>query len=468
MAERDHGAGGMARCPGTTWDDIAAADARPMPDFLRIDAYEYRGSSPIAAARYTSPEFFRAEVEKMWPNVWQFAARDEDMPEPGDTVVYENAGRSYVLVRQEDNKVRAFHNVCLHRGRRLRSESGPATMLQCPYHGFTWELDGSIKEIPCRWDFPHLQDEEMKLPEAETGRWGGYIFLRENPGGPSLEQYLNPLHEHFARWAHEECTTVAWVGKIIRANWKAVMEAFMEAWHAYITHPQIAAFVSDMNSRYNIYGDNVNVGLNPQGLMSPMLDPTEKSEQWIVEEYLKFNGIQALDQEAEPIIVAEGSTARRALGQRAREDYTKLYGRDMDHATDAELLDSIFYSVFPNWGPWGGFMPSLDYRFRPWPDQDRALMEVRFLLRVKPGEPIPRSVPMRLLGEDEPWVSAPEIAPVLAEILDQDVANVEQIQLGLKASKTGLVQLSEYQEIRIRQFHQTLDKYLNGSPASSS
>lgn len=87
-------------------------------------------------------------------------------------------------------------------------------------------------------------------------------------------------------------------------------------------------------------------------------------------------------------------------------------------------------------------------------------MEVRILMRVKPGEPIPRSVPMHLLGEDEPWSSAPEMAAVLAEILDQDVSNVEQIQKGLKASKTGCVQLSEYQEIRIRQFHRTLDKYI--------
>lgn len=98
-------------------------------------------------------------------------------------------------------------------------------------------------------------------------------------------------------------------------------------------------------------------------------------------------------------------------------------------------------------------------------------MEVRILLRQKPGQPIPPSVPMRLLGETDPWVAAPELGTVLAEILDQDVANVEQIQLGLKASKTGTLQLSQYQEIRIRQFHQTLDKYLNdarpgkGTPA---
>lgn len=458
MAEQDSGLG-MNRCPGPGWDDLVAADARPMPDFLRVDSYEYRGSDPIEASRYTSPEFFRAEVEKMWPNVWQMAARDEDMPDPGDTVVYENVGRSYVLVRQDDGAVRAFHNVCLHRGRRLRSDSGPATMLQCPYHGFSWNLDGSLHEIPCRWDFGHLQEDKMSLPEAETGRWGGYIFLRENPGGPGLEEYLSPLPEHFKRWPHEECTTSVWVGKIIRANWKAVMEAFMEAWHNFSTHPQITPFVADANSRYNVYGDHANLALSPMGVTSASIDSSSTTEQGIVDAYLQFNGIAALKG---GIVVPEGSTARRALAEHARKDYTNLFGHDLDHATDAELLDAIYYCVFPNFEPWGGFMPSISYRFRPWPDQDQTLMEVRILTRVPPGEPIPRSVPLRIMDEGETWASTSEIGPALGQVLDQDVVNVEEVQRGLIASKNNRVELGNYMEIRMRQFHQTLDKYLSG------
>jgi phenylpropionate dioxygenase-like ring-hydroxylating dioxygenase large terminal subunit len=139
---------GGTRCPGVSWDDLVAADSRPVPDFMAQEVYEYRGSEPLATERYTGDAFFRAEIEKMWPHVWQMAARDEDMPEAGDVVVYENAGRSYLLCRQDDGSVRAFHNVCLHRGRRIRSESGPATMLHCPYHGFAWNLDGSVRTYP--------------------------------------------------------------------------------------------------------------------------------------------------------------------------------------------------------------------------------------------------------------------------------------------------------------------------------
>ena len=452
--------GGEARCPGVSWDDLVAADSRPVPEFMAKEVYEYRGSAPLATDRYTGDAFFRAEIGKMWPHVWQMAARDEDMPEAGDVVVYENAGRSYLLCRQADGSVRAFHNVCLHRGRRIRSESGPATMLHCPYHGFAWNLDGTVKDIPCRWDFPHLEDDGMKLPEAEVDRWGGYIFLREEPGGPSLLDYLHPLPEHFARWPHEECTTSVHVAKVIHANWKAVMEAFMEAWHNFSTHPQITPFVADANSRYNIYGDHTNLALSAQGVPSAGIDMADRSEQWIVDAYLQHNGRSALNDGRPAIAVEDGLTARRALGQRAREDYTELFGRDLSDATDAELLDAIYYCVFPNFEPWGGHMPNISYRFRPWPDQHHTLMEVRILTRVPPGQPIPRAVPMTMLADGETWASCPAIGEALGQVLDQDVCNVEEIQRGLRASKTGRIELGNYMEIRMRQFHQTLDKYL--------
>src|SRR5262249_49588484 len=182
-----------ARWPGPGWNDYAGADTHPVPDFLLEDHYEDLGSEPLDASRYTSSEFFRLELEKMWPNVWQFAAREEEMPDPGDVVVYENAGRSYLLVRQSDKSVRAFHNVCLHRGRQMRDTGGTLAELRCRFHGFCWRLDGTLKDIPCRWDFPHLKDEEMSLPEADVALWQGYIFVRENRSGPTIEEYLHPL-----------------------------------------------------------------------------------------------------------------------------------------------------------------------------------------------------------------------------------------------------------------------------------
>lgn len=451
---------GAARCPsGAAYDDLMAADAREVPAFLKEEVCPYQGSAAISAERYTSPEFFRRELERMWPNVWQYAARDEDMPDPGDYVVFENVGRSYLVVRQPDGSVRAFHNVCLHRGRKLRTENGWAKSFVCPYHAFAWNADGTINNIPCQWDFGHLDPAKMSLPEAQCDRWGGYIFLKEAPGGPSLADYLRPLPEHFARWRDDVATT-AYVGKVLKGNWKVVIEAFLEAWHNTATHPQITPFVGDCNARYNVVGEHVNFGVAPMTL-SPNLDPEGKDEQWQADAYLKFAGRNRLNP-LEPVVVPPGGTARRALGARTRREYGEIYGMNLDHASDCELLDSIFYSVFPNFGPWGGFRPSIDYRFRPWPDQDHTLMEVRILSRLKPGETAPRTPAIHMLGDDESWTNATELGVGLGEVLDQDTANIAQVQAGLKASKTGELNLANYMDVRIRHFHNTLDRYLAG------
>ncbi len=450
---------GAARCPGVGWSELMEADSLTPPAFLKTDAYEYMGSAPIAAARYTSAEFFQRELEAMWPTVWQFAAREEELPDPGDVVVYENAGRSYLVTRQADGSIRAMHNVCLHRGRKLRLESGWSKDFKCPYHGFTWNTDGSLKEIPCRWDFGHLADEAMSLPRAQVGRWGGYVFIKEAEGGPSLEDYLAPLPEHFRRWRHEECVTAAWVGKVIPANWKATAEAFMEAWHSVVTHPQILPFTGDANTRYNVYGDHVNVALTPFAIPSPHIASADTDQQWIVDEFLKYNGRAGGADLA--VAVPEGLTARKAMAAVNRERFSQMFGRDHSDATDAELLDAFTYNVFPNFAPWGGFMPNIVYRWRPWPDQDHTLMEVRILMRLAPGAARPPAPKMNLLSPDQPWVAAEELGQALASVFDQDMGNLPFVQEGLKASKTGEVNLGDYQEIRIRHFHRTLDKYLD-------
>lgn len=458
-------AGGTARCPATSWDELMAGDSRTPPTILTNESYTYLGSQPLDASRYTSEEFARLERERMWPYVWQFAAREEDLPEPGDFVVYENAGRSFLISRQDDGSVKAMHNVCLHRGRKLRTEDGHADQFVCPFHGFAWNKDGAYQGNPCPWDFSHLKPAELQLPEAEVGRWGGYIFLREEPGGPSLEEFLAPLPEHFKRWRHEECTTVIWVAKEVPANWKVTAEAFMEAWHTLVTHPQILPFTGDANSAYWFWGDNVNVNLVPFGVLSPHIDPTGKTEQWIVDEFIKYNGRSSdnYDPSGDPyaVTVPEGQSARAALGAALRKSYTEQTGYDHSDATDAELIDALVYNVFPNFAPWGGYMPNIVYRWRPGKTPDTCLMEVRILARVKKGEPIPRGVPMHLLGRDEKWTAAPEIGG-LGAVFEQDMDNLPFVQEGLHASKNGKVHLGNYQEIRIRQFHQTMDKYISG------
>jgi phenylpropionate dioxygenase-like ring-hydroxylating dioxygenase large terminal subunit len=450
---------GAARCPGPSWDDMLAAETRPVPRHLTEHSWTYLGSDPIAIERYTSPDFFRQEVEKMWPAVWQMVCRAEEIPEPGDTYVYENVGASLLVTRQQDGSIRAFHNSCLHRGRKLRTASGWAREFKCPFHAFTWNTDGSLKEIPCRWDFGHLKDETTALPEARLDQWGGFVFVNLDGKAPPLLDYLAPLPDHFVDWRLEDCVTAVWVAKVIPCNWKAVAEAFMEAWHSIVTHPQILPFTGDANTRYDLYGDHVNRAMTPFGALSPHLADKGHDEQFIVDSLMAFGGRAAGGGPAPK--VPDGMTARQLLGAANRAKFEAETGRDFSNATDSELLDAYTYNVFPNLSPWGGFTPNIIYRWRPWPDQDHTLMEVRLLQRTHKDRSRPAPVPMHMLGPDEPWAAASEMG-ALANVYDQDMANLPFLQEGMKASKTGVIQLGDYQESRIRHFHQTLDRYLAG------
>ena len=460
-----------ARCPGTSYTDMLNADTRRVPDYLMMESRVALTNDPVTVDRYISPDYKRLEDTLMWPNVWQFAAREEEMPNPGDTVVYEINDRSYLLVRQNDGAIRAFHNVCLHRGRKLRDRSGHAVNLRCPFHGFTWNNNGSLKEMPCAWDFKHLEGKDMSLPELRVNRWQGFVMVTENNDIPDFEAWAGPAVAHYEDWKLDECYTAIWVGRVIPANWKVVSEAFLEAWHSVTTHPQLLPFLGDANTRYDLYGDFVNRAITPSGVLSPHVKG--KDQNYILEKMNEFAGGSDDNSESarrfkagtNNIGLAEDDPfyARKILAEANRTNFSEMDGRDYSGVSDAEVLDNFTYNVFPNFSPWGGHMPQIVYRWRPWNGVDHCLMEVRILMRTPVGQETPKSVEMHLIPDDQPFSSAAHLlGQGLADVFDQDMSNLPFVQAGLKASANGVMQLGAYQDSRVRHFHQTLDKYISG------
>ncbi len=452
---------GAARSEGPSYQDYLARDTNTVPPTLGTEHPEYLGSTPLAASRYTSQAFFDREADHLWPKVWQMVCREEDIPDVGDVYVYDIVGKSFLVTRVAAHEIRAYYNVCLHRGRKLRTESGQTEDFRCPFHGFTWHLDGSIKSVPCRWDFEHLSDDDLKLPEARIATWGGFVFLNMDPDAPPLDEYLEVLPAHFERWRLEDCYKAAHVAKVIRCNWKVAMEAFMESYHVIATHPQILPVIADANAQYDVLGRHVNRNLTAFAAPSPHLGQGVTNEE-------VFRGMLSLwgkPGSAHEVLADAGSAAgekepRRALGALNREAFRRAYRGDYSDVTDAETLDALVYNVFPNFSPWAGFAPNIVYRWRPRGRAvDECVMEVMILKRVAEGASKPRGVRVHWLAEDEPWSSASEL-PILGPVIDQDMANMPYVQDGLVASANNEVQLGNYQEIRIRHFHQTLDEYL--------
>ena len=444
----------MSVTRGEHWyQALLDTDSRPVPESLRATSVGPLDGVDIAPSEFFDPEFHRLEMARMWNRVWQMACREEQVAAPGDSLVYEIGDASLIILRSDDGTIRAFHNSCLHRGTMLRTRPGNLSCIRCPYHGLTWNTDGSLREIPSAWDFPHIEDGDLQLPEARVDTWGGFVFVNLDPDAAPLADFLEDLPWHFESFPLEERWTSLHVVRTMPCNWKIAMEAFIESYHVMAVHPQLLTTANDALTQYDVYGDNVSRMMTAVGVASEHLDPAP-DDTTIVTEML---GRKASD----PVETVEPGTARTVLAERVRASLERRTGLDLSKLTDAELLDGIEYFLFPNLMVWAGYLTPFVYRFRPeGNDPDRCIIEIWKLEPLPESGERPPAAPTRYLGPDETWADVPELGP-FGRVFNQDGATIGRVQRGVKASVASKLNLSQYQESRIRHFHATLHAYLD-------
>jgi hypothetical protein len=278
------------------------------------------------------------------------------------------------------------------------------------------------------------------------------VFINPDPDAGPLEDFIGGLASHFERWDLGNRYVQAHVGKEIRANWKIAQEAFCEAFHVNATHPQILPYIGDTNSQVDVW-DTFSRVITPAATPSPLLD-------WAPDEdtILRYALDVRVDEELF-ITVKEGQTARSAMADATRDRWRPIVGAVIDEWSDAEMVDNLDYTLFPNFHPWGAFN-RIVYRFRPNGDDHRSsIMEVFFLAPFKGERPPPS--PVHMLGPDEPWTDAPELG-VLGKVFEQDTFNMGRVQLGLESTRKPGITLANYQESKVRWSHQLLDKWMEG------
>jgi phenylpropionate dioxygenase-like ring-hydroxylating dioxygenase large terminal subunit len=450
---------GEARCPGPNTQTMARRDGSEPPYPLNFEAYEFLGDADIPFERYTSAEFARREFAAMWNRAWQWACREEEIPDVGDYVVYDIGPYSILVIRSSATDIRAFHNSCLHRGTKLKPSGadGTTAQLRCPYHGWTWNIDGSLKSIPCRWDFPHVKDATFRLPEVKTGRWGGFVFINMDPAAPALLDYLGVLPDHFAKWSLEDRYIALHIVKELDCNWKLAVEAFIEGYHTLETHPQLLSSSPDAAMQYDVFGDNVGRHYMTTGFQSPHIERT-LSEQEILDDILM--GDRSMIDPAR-LKVGPGESARGVLARFLREELGKQYQADLSQWSDAEMIDAIEYNLFPNMILFPGISLPMVYRFRPvGMDPNRTEFELLFLRPVGANSERPSPALPHRMKEDELFADVPGMDPTFGHVYDQDTGNLRLQQQGMIAAHKRGETLGNYQEVRIRQLHRTLDKYL--------
>lgn len=447
-----------------TVQEWAELECLPVPPLLREHAWDDPGTGEVSTDRYLSPEFQQRELEKVWQKVWQMACRVEDIPEVGDTFVYEVAHLSVLVVRVAPDVIRAYENTCPHRGTQLRAESGSVANFRCRYHAMSWNLDGSFRSAPCEWDLAHVDKSKFRLAEVLADTWEGFVFINMDRAAEPLAEYLGGIVEHYAELARPPMTArrkFAHVAKPIPVNWKVAQEAFTEAYHVVGTHPQTIEFADEAYTQYDIYPGERHWSrmIIPQGQPSESADGA--TDQDVIDSFLEM--MQLAGGAVTPPLDPEKVGARAALVALLRSVMKEQLGFDSSGLTDIQVVDGIDYGIFPNVFQFLSLSTPYLFRWRPYGDDaSSCLMDVMMLLPVPDGIEPPPVPPMRLLDVTDSWmVAADLIGGPLCFLLDQDESNMVPVMKGMRTRSSSTVVLTRYQESRIRFLNRTLDDYLS-------
>lgn len=196
----------------------------------------------IPLGRYTDPGFAQLERDLLFGRSWLYAAHDSQLPDTGSYRLVDIMGRAIVLVRGDDGEVRAFANACRHRGAPVVNEPcGTARMLVCPYHAWSFDLQGNLARVPDERDFVGLVREDRGLPAIRCERWGGWWFVNLDRDAMPLSEWLDPLPRLLSDIAASPMRVIDVKTIDLQCNWKVLAEGFLEVYHARAVHPTTVA-----------------------------------------------------------------------------------------------------------------------------------------------------------------------------------------------------------------------------------
>lgn len=403
----------------------------------------------IAKERYTSPDFMKLEWERMWTKVWLLGASEHDLKEPGDYVVTEHGAESILLVRQNDGRVRAFYNVCQHRGNRLRGVGcGSASSFQCAYHHWEYNLDGSFKRIPDLETFPQGAPSRG-LEELPCDTWGSFVWYSFDPDVMPLREYLGVIPAHldpyqFHKMAPSRDVTVEW-----DCNWKTSVDAFNESYHVQGIHPQLLWYLDDLDIQIDCY-ERHNRYLIGFGTLSPRVRvPNTIPEP--MKTIMKGAGMDPADYEGRVTDI------RRDVQQFKRK-HGPTQGKDYSRLNDDQLTDDYHYMIFPNVTLNVHADDCWLFRQRPHPtDPNKMFFDIWTYDLVPDGKQWPERPEHKQFAHGDKSIGL---------VLNQDAANLPGVQAGMNSRGYRGLWLGK-QELRIRHFHKTLDDYVYGQQGAS-
>ena len=216
-----------------------------------MEAEATEGAKSLPQRYSVSPELFEEELEKIFARHWVLVGHQSEVAQAGDYFVRDVAGESLIIVRDKTEKVRGFYNVCRHRGTRLcEEERGHGAAIQCPYHAWTYGLDGRLVGAPHMDEVKSFKREQYSLHAVNIGLWEGFIFVNLEKNPIPLEKWFAPLRGKFSQWNLPRLRSAKRVVYDVKANWKLMFENYAECYHCPGVHPMLSR-VSPYDSAEN-------------------------------------------------------------------------------------------------------------------------------------------------------------------------------------------------------------------------
>ncbi len=467
----------------TVWSD------EDVPEDLVPEKYRL-GEAFVPKGRYIDAEFMQLELDKVFSRTWLMACREEELPGVGSYVEFRIGAHSILVVRESVDSIRAYYNACRHRGTRLAEGRGRVGSIICPFHGWRWNLDGSIRLILDPDEFPKRSEEDLGLQPVRAELWGGFVFVNMDDSAEPLLEYLDPIPEIFAPFQFENMRYRWMKGVPLPCNWKTALDAFHEAYHVPGTHPQLhrwdksnsnLATIKELEHRswapsavYGKFARYASVGLKKvdsatgearrtkNAASKGTADAPDDRESVASSVQYIARDMKALENERSIAAAEELRNNPLPEGKSAGQRYLEILrdmaiadGLDWSSITPKQWAAAgTAWNVFPN----TILLPNqgciIGYRARPLDnDPNKCLFEAFSLEQIPVADYDKKS-------DFEPQYFDDFRDGDVGEVLTQDLDNCENVTVGMHSPSFKGHYLSTEQEMVIYNHHRSLDQYI--------
>ena len=446
----------------------------PTKDITEADLEEPL-TYPVEA--FVSREYAAKEDELLWGKVWNMAARLEDIPNVGDFITYNVCDESIIILRYDEDTLKAYYNVCPHRGRQLvdvpddvNCVKGNKKRFVCGFHGWSFDLDGENTHILDKDDWKGALEKKERtcLSPVKVDTWGGWIYINMDPDCEPLLEFLGEVDRILSPYQFEKMRYKWRQWSVYPCNWKTAIEAFMEPYHVAGTHTQLLKYgqfyayskayglhgVSGFDERDKSQKTSQSSGVSRAGLGDPRISTYELAK----ENYETINYAASTDTLVNAAArlkdeLPEGTPVQEVMKHwmaSAKAD-DAARGVEWPELTPEQVSEAgLAWSLFPNQTILQGVTFALCYRVRPYGDDpNKCIFESYALERYPEGE-----------EPETEWVHANPTEEEWGLVLAQDFANMEFVQKGMKSRGFRGTLPNPHQERKITNFHRHLSKFM--------